>query len=137
MVGDFATYFHGFSHPKDILDIWLEDTLDNRKNLRAAFKALGYGDVKSIETMEFVPGWTSFYVGSSIELDIMTHMKGLEDMTFSDCHEQASVVDIDGVNIPFLHINQLIRNKKSVNRPKDQIDVVELEKIRKIRETGN
>ena len=67
----------------------------------------------------------------------MTHMKGLEDMTFSKCHEQASVVDIDGVNIPFLHINQLIQNKKSVNGPKDQIDVVELEKIRKIRETGN
>ncbi|WP_295664181.1 hypothetical protein [uncultured Mucilaginibacter sp.] len=137
MVGGVATRFHGFNRATDDLDIWLEDTLDNRKNLRAAFKALGYGDFKSIETMEFVPGWTSFYVGSSIELDIMTSMKGLEDMTFSDCHKQASVVDIDGVNIPFLHINQLIQNKKSVNRPKDQIDVVELEKIRKIRETGN
>lgn len=34
--------------------------------------------------------------------------------------------------IPFLHINQLIENKKAVNRPKDQLDVIELEKIRKI-----
>lgn len=134
MVGDFATYFHGFGHPKDALDIWLEDTLDNRKKLRAAFKALGYGDMKSIETMQFVPGWTSFYVGSVIELDIMTSMKGLENMTFTECLEQASIVDIDGITIPFLHINQLIQNKKVVNRPKDQIDVMELEKIRKIRD---
>ena len=46
----------------------------------------------------------------------------------------ASIADIDGVNIPFLHINQLIANKKAVNRPKDKIDVIELEKIRKLRE---
>jgi len=38
--------------------------------------------------------------------------------------------------VPFLHINHLIQNKKVVNRPKDQVDVIELEKIRKLRE-GN
>jgi hypothetical protein len=45
----------------------------------------------------------------------------------------ASIADIEGVAVPFLHINHLIENKKVVNRPKDQIDVIELEKIRKIR----
>jgi hypothetical protein len=49
----------------------------------------------------------------------------------------ASIADIEGTRIPFLHINHLIANKKIVNRPKDQIDVIELEKIRKIREEGN
>jgi hypothetical protein len=34
----------------------------------------------------------------------------------------------------FLHINHIIVNKKVVNRPKDQIDVVDLEKNRKIRD---
>lgn len=28
------------------------------------------------------------------------------------------------------HINHLLANKKAVNRPKDQIDVIELEKIK-------
>jgi len=41
----------------------------------------------------------------------------------------ASEADIENVNIPFLHINQLIENKKIVNRPKDQIDVQALEQI--------
>ena len=134
MVGGFATRFHGFNRATDDLDLWLEDNLENRKNLRRSFAELGYGDFQSLETMEFVPGWTSFYIGSMIELDIMTSMKGLEDHTFSECLNMASIADLDGVEVPFLHINQLIINKKIVNRPKDQIDVLELEKIKKIRE---
>ena len=46
----------------------------------------------------------------------------------------ASIADLEGIKVPFLHINHLIENKKIVNRIKDQIDVIELEKIRKIRE---
>lgn len=134
MVGGFATRFHGFNRNTDDIDIWLYDTLQNRKNLRKSFIELEYGDFPSIETMEFVPGWTSFYVGHAITLDIMTSMKGLENYNFAECMDIASVADLDGIIIPFLHINQLIANKKAVNRPKDQIDVLELERIKKIRE---
>ncbi|MES2455323.1 MAG: nucleotidyltransferase [Bacteroidota bacterium] len=134
MVGGFATRFHGFNRSTDDLDIWLYDTLENRKCLRSAFKELGYGDFQSLETMQFVPGWTSFYVDNAIELDIMTSMKGIEDLSFLECLDIASVADLDGIVVPFLNINQLIDNKKAVNRPKDQIDVLALEKIRQLRE---
>ena len=134
MIGGFATRFHGFNRNTDDLDIWLEDTIENRKNLRKAFADLGYGDFASLETMVFVPGWTSFYVGGGIELDILTKMEGLEGLTFSKCLSMASIAELEGIKVPFLHINHLIDNKKKVNRPKDQIDVIELEKIRKIRE---
>jgi hypothetical protein len=134
MVGGFATRFHGFNRNTDDLDLWLEDSKQNRINLRKAFKGLGYGDFSSLETIEFVPGWTNFYVGGGIELDIMTSMKGLENLSFDECLQMASVADLEGIKVPFLHINHLIDNKKIVNRPKDQIDVIELEKIKKIRE---
>jgi hypothetical protein len=134
MVGGFATRFHGFNRNTDDLDIWLEDTIENRKNLRTSFSELGYGDFSSLEMMQFVPGWTNFSIGGGIELDIMTSMKGLENISFSDCLSMASLADLEGVEVPFLHINHLIENKKIVNRPKDQVDVIELEKIRKIRE---
>lgn len=136
MVGGFATYFNGFERTTNDLDIWLEDTIPNRKNLRAVFNDLDYGDLRTIETMQFVPGWSSLNVGG-IELDIMTEMKGLEGLSFKDCLTQASFADLNGIKIPFLHINQLILNKKAVNRPKDQIDVLELEKIKKIRGENN
>lgn len=87
--------------------------------------------------MEFVPGWTSFHIGSGIELDIMTKMKGLEGLSFEQCLSMASIADLDIVKVPFLHINHLIQNKKTVDRPKDKVDVIELEKIRKIREKDN
>jgi hypothetical protein len=137
MVGGFATRFHGFNRSTDDLDMWLEDTIENRKNLRTSFSELGYGDYSSLETMPFVPGWTSFYIGGGIELDIMTTMKGLENVSFNECLDMASIADLEGVEVPFLHINHLIENKKIVNRPKDQVDVIELEKIRKFREEGN
>jgi hypothetical protein len=137
MVGGFATRFHGFNRSTDDLDMWLEDTVVNRRHLRKAFAELGYGDFMSLETMQFVPGWTNFYIGSGIELDIMTSMKGLENIPFSECLDLASIADLGSVKVPFLHISHLIENKKIVNRPKDQIDVIELEKIRKIREERN
>lgn len=84
--------------------------------------------------MDFVPGWTSFYVGSAIELDIMTSMKGLEHLSFEECLRLASFASLEEVQVPFLHINYLIDNKKAVRRPKDQLDVLDLERIKRIRE---
>jgi hypothetical protein len=62
----------------------------------------------------------------------MLGVKGLENFTFDECLEQANIADIEGVKVPFLHINHLISSKKAANRPKDQIDVVYLEKIKKL-----
>lgn len=64
-------------------------------------------------------------------LDIMTSMKGLEDKTFDGWYEVARIADLDGIRVPFLHINDLLANKKAVARPKDQLGVIELEKIKK------
>jgi hypothetical protein len=92
----------------------------------------GYASL-SWDEMQFVPGWTNFYIGSGLVLDIMTNMKGLENISFEMACSMASIAEIEGLKIPFLHINQLIENKKVVNRPKDQIDVIELEKIKQLR----
>ncbi len=62
----------------------------------------------------------------------MTEMKGLEDLSFEDCYKVAPVADLEGNAVRFLHINHLISNKKIVNRPKDQIDIIYLEKIKQL-----
>ena len=107
----------------------------NRKNLAKAFLELGYGDI-SFEHLQFVPGWTNFYIGSGVQLDIMTSLKGV-DMPFDEILEMAPVAEIEEVFVPFLHIDHLIANKRSVGRSKDQIDVIELEKIKKLLEEKN
>jgi len=134
VVGGYATNLHGYQRFTGDMDIWIEDSLNNRRQLRAAFNDYGIGDFEMMERMQFVPGWTNFYLNNGMQLDIMVNMKGLEGFSFDECLQLASIADIDGVQVPFLHINHLIANKVAVNRPKDQLDVIYLEKIKEMLE---
>jgi len=134
MVGGVATSLNGYQRTTDDIDVWVKDSLENRKRLRKAFYDYWGIDFFMIETMQIIPGWTNFNLNNGIQLDIMLDMKGLEQYSFDECFQVASKADIDGVIVPFLHINHLIQNKKAVNRPKDQIDVIYLEKIKQIQE---
>ncbi len=133
MVGGFATNIHGYQRYTADMDIWIEDSLINRVNLRKAFRDADMGDYFMMESMQFIAGWTDFRLNNGLRLDIMVDMKGLEGYTFDECFQIATIADIENIKIPFLHINQLIVNKKAVNRTKDQVDVVELEKIKLLR----
>jgi hypothetical protein len=133
MVGGYATNLHGYQRFTGDMDIWIKDTLENRQSLRNAFNDCNMGDYPMIEYMQFIPGWTEFYLNNGLRLDILVDMKGLEGYTFDECLQKASIADIENVRIPFLHISQLIENKKVVNRLKDQIDVSALEQIRRLR----
>ncbi|MDB5031172.1 hypothetical protein [Mucilaginibacter sp.] len=134
LVGGYAINLHGYQRFTGDLDIWIKDSLTNRQMLRKAFIACDMGDFPMLEHMQFVPGWTDFHLNNNMRLDILIDMKGLEGYTFDECLQMASVADIENVSVPFLHINQLIENKKIVNRPKDQIDVLALEEIRRLRD---
>ena len=61
----------------------------------------------------------------------MTSIKGLENKTFDELFIDSNETDIDGVPVKFLDYNNLIIAKKASNRPKDQLDIEELEKINK------
>jgi Nucleotidyl transferase of unknown function (DUF2204) len=128
MVGGVAVNLHGYSRTTKDIDVWINDNKENRKKLGFVFDKLGYNEIV-MEDFQFVPGWTNFYIGSGIELDILIDMKGLEEYTFDECLKIASIAEIENIPVPFLQINQLIANKKAVNRSKDQIDVMELENI--------
>jgi len=134
MVGGVATNLHGYNRTTDDVDVWIDDTSQNRKNFREAFQKYSGTDIFMMETMQIVPGWTPFNLNNGAQLDLMISMKGLEGLTFNECLILSSIAEIDEIKIPFLHINHLIINKKAVNRPKDQIDVIYLEKILKLRE---
>lgn len=131
MVGGFATNLHGHSRTTEDLDIWIENSLPNRIKLRNALKELNIGDFEAIETIEFIPGWTTIRLNSGIELDIMTYLKGFSQEKFEECFNMASMAIIKNISIPFLHINHLIEEKKKVGREKDKIDVIALEEIKK------
>jgi hypothetical protein len=131
MVGGFAVSLHGFSRTTADIDLWIKDTSENRKSLRSVLKDLGIGDFTSIESTQFVPGFTSIAMPSGLELDLMTSIKGFPQIKFDECYEIAPTAVIENVPVKFLHLNHLIEAKKASGRSRDLIDAEELEKLRK------
>lgn len=74
---------------------------------------------------------TTILLDEGLYLDIFTSLPGFENEKFEALLSESAVAEIEGIPVRFLHINQLIQTKKVTNRPKDQIDVQELEKIKK------
>jgi hypothetical protein len=113
------------------MDLYIEDTIDNRKKLRQAYKGYSNIDFEGFERIQFVPGLIDFPLNNGVRLDIMT--TGIDD-SFDECLRKAKICKVEGTNVPVLHINHLIENKKKVGRPKDQLDVIYLEKIKQLRQ---
>jgi predicted nucleotidyltransferase len=130
-IGGFAVNFHGYNRSTGDIDLLLEDSTENRNKLRNAFIEIGLGDIKELETMQFVAGWTEFSLNNGFSLDLMTSIKGLENKPFDELFEVANETTIDGVSIKFIDYENLIIAKKATNRPKDILDIEELEKINK------
>jgi uncharacterized protein (DUF1330 family) len=131
MVGGVATNLNGYHRTTDDIDVWIEDTVQNRENYRKAYKEYSGIDITMMNRLQIIPGWTNFNLNNGFRLDLLVSMKGLEEISFEDCYRLSNKANIDDVIIPFLHINHLIANKKAVNRSKDQTDVIELERIKK------
>jgi predicted nucleotidyltransferase len=137
MVGGVASILHGHSRLTEDMDVWIEDTIENRKALRAAFKECGMGDFFMMERLQIVPGWTYFHLNNGLRLDLMTHVKGLEEFGFEECLRNASSAEMFGVAVPFLNLNHLLQAKKAANRPKDKLDIDYLENMRRLNDEEN
>ncbi|MDQ6529366.1 nucleotidyltransferase [Flavobacterium sp. LHD-85] len=128
-IGGFAVNIYGYNRSTGDIDIYLEDTIENRINLRKALKSINLGDFETIETMQFIPGWTDFTLSYGLRLDIMTAVKGLEDKSFSSLLEDATIVMIGETPVYFIDYESLIVAKKASNRAKDILDIEELGKL--------
>jgi hypothetical protein len=131
LVGGFAVNFHGYQRFTGDLDIWIKDTIVNRKKLRTAMEVLSGMDYEAVETMQFIPGWSAISLPSGFTFDIMTQLSGFPQEKFDECCQLASTAVLYDIPVKFLHYNQLIEAKKAAGRPKDLPDIEELEKLKK------
>jgi predicted nucleotidyltransferase len=130
-IGGFAVNIYGYGRNTGDIDLFIEDSIENRENLREALKESGIGDFDAIQTTQFIPGWTDITLNFNLRLDIMTSVKGLENTSFEELLEKAYITEINGIPVYFLDYENLIKAKKAANRPKDILDIEELEKINK------
>lgn len=134
MIGGFAVNLHGFSRATDDIDVWVEDTPSNRENLASALHLLKIAPPDIVKRMQFIPGWSQMQLPGGFPLDIMTEVKGIDNLSFDECLSMATFAEIEDLKVPFLHINHLIQAKKATNREKDVIDLTELNKIHNLPE---
>jgi predicted nucleotidyltransferase len=130
-IGGFAVNIYGYGRNTGDVDIYIEDSIENRENLRIALKQSGIGDFENINTIQFIPGWTDITLNFNLRLDIMTSVKGLENIAFEQLLEKAYIAEINEIPVYFIDYENLIVAKKAANRPKDILDIEELEKINK------
>ncbi|CAN1489487.1 Protein of unknown function DUF2204 [Flavobacteriaceae bacterium] len=130
-IGGFAVNIYGYGRNTGDIDIFIEDSIENRENLRLALKQSGIGDFKNMSTIQFIPGWTDISLNFNLRLDIMTSVKGLENKTFEQLLEKAYIAEINDIPVYFIDYENLIIAKKAANRPKDILDIEELEKLNK------
>ena len=128
-IGGLAVNIYGYTRNTGDIDILLEDTTENRINLRAAFKQIGIGDFPQIETMQFVAEYTDFTISYDLRLDVMISIKGLENANFDELLQNATIVYLNEVPVYFIDYDSLILAKKATNRLKDQLDIEELNKL--------
>lgn len=128
-IGDLAVSIYGYYKSEGIIEIYFEDTIENRGNLREALKQAGIGDFENLNTMQFIAGWTDITLNFNLRLDILTSVKGLENKTFDQLFEKAYITEISDTLVYFIDYENLIIAKKAANRPKDLLDIEELEKL--------
>ena len=63
-----------------------------------------------------------------IRIDILTDIDGVE---FYGAYKSKVMQNFDGLLVPVLHIDDILKNKMSTGRAKDKIDVEELKKLLK------
>lgn len=131
VVGGFAVIYHGFSRATDDVDFWYKPTNDNFIKIIAAFEDLKM-DVSQLKEMIFDPKKTFLRIPVyGVDIEFLPGILG--GVTFTDAKKNALITKIDGVEVSIIGYGDLIRIKKATDRPKDRLDIEELEKKKKER----
>lgn len=124
IVGGYAVALHGHPRYTADLDVWL---LVDERNAEAVVRALrdfGFGGI-GISKDDFLEADRVVQLGyPPLRIDLMTSVDGV---AFSDAYERRVEVDLDGLSVPFIALDDLRRNKRATGRAQDIADLEALE----------
>ncbi len=139
LIGGFAMTLHGSAHVTFDIDVCLERTRENLKKAAEALRPFNprlRGVPKELPfTWDFQVLWSTTTLTLSTDasdLDILMEPAGAP--LFDTLFERTTVVDWDGISVPTASLDDLISMKRAANRPRDQLHLMELEAIRKLRD---
>jgi len=122
IIGGYSVIFHGYERTTGDIDIWLKPYNGNKTKLIVALEQLGLKQeyLREISRIDFSKHF-AFNIGKEPEkIDFITRINLVE---YEEADKMKIVADMDGIMIPFLHLNHLILSKINTGRLKDQADI--------------
>lgn len=134
LIGGVAVVFHGYTRSTADLDFWYNPTLTNFHKIINAIKEYGI-EVSELEKIVFDPRKTFLRFPTSVfQTEFLPTIPG--DISFKAAKENAEVLTINNTQVFVIGYEDLIKNKTSTNRLKDQADIEELAKRKKMGRKG-
>ncbi len=125
VVGAYAMGNYGYSRHTLDIDLWIEKSVENARNIQKAFEDFPVPHeitVEDLNTENLV-----LQIGiDPMRIDILTDIDGVD---FEKAWNNRTNNSLFGEEIHFISIHDLIQNKSATNRTKDKYDVLELKKI--------
>ncbi len=124
VVGGYAVAFHGYPRYTKDLDVWIELSAQNADNVIKALNEFGFGGL-GLKSEDFLESDQIIQLGyPPNRIDILTTLK---EINFEDCYKARVEVDIQGLKINFIDLENLKHNKRATGRPQDLADAENLE----------
>jgi hypothetical protein len=123
IVGGYAVAFHGHPRYTKDLDIWLKLSDENASNVMQALADFGFGDVDVTADDLGRKGMVVQLGYPPNRIDLINSPDGVE---FDECYSSRVEIDVEGVTVPVIDLDNLIKNKRSTGRLQDLADVEKL-----------
>ena len=111
------------------VDLFVRPTRENIDALVKALSEIGFGIARELDPAAILDRHV-FLFADQIRVDLFTRPWGLPD--FDACWGGRREVELDGVSIPFIGFDDLIRSKET-GREQDRADVEALREIDRLR----
>ncbi len=126
LVGGHAVNYYGYVRTTQDMDLLVLPTTENAKRVMDALSAFGFGGA-GIPRELFERDKGAVHLGvEPNRIDILTGLKGVDNATI---FERAEAVEIDGVTVSIISLEDLLQVKRNSDRPRDLADADELAKI--------
>jgi hypothetical protein len=126
LVGAYAVAAHGLPRATGDIDLWVKCTEENAKRVINALRRFG-APLSDLSEKDFLTSGTVVQLGvAPRRIDILSSITGVE---YSEAERGQRMIELEGLRIPVIGISDLIRNKKAVGRPQDQVDAARLEEM--------
>ncbi len=120
LVGGYAVNYHGYVRTTGDFDVWIAATPANARNITEAMVDFGF-DPDDVEERLFTMPRQIIRMGHEpLRIEIVTTIDGVE---WPECWSRAVNTMIDGVDVRFISLQDLRRNKQASGRDKDLVDL--------------